>query len=82
MFIATTESLIIYHLILNSGRIILIVFCFLSFIVRNLVSMDHKAVTKIISVKQAQGEGFLVRKVIGGTISSCDPFIMLDHIGK
>lgn len=43
--------------------------------------MDHKAVTKIISVKQAQGEGFLVRKVIGGTISSCDPFIMLDHIG-
>lgn len=44
--------------------------------------MDHKAVTKIISVKQAQGEGFLVRKVIGGTISSCDPFIMLDHIGK
>lgn len=43
--------------------------------------MSYKTVTQIISVQQAQGEGFLVRKVIGGTISSCDPFIMLDHIG-
>ncbi|CAI9724498.1 Hypothetical predicted protein [Octopus vulgaris] len=43
--------------------------------------MTHKTVTNLQTVKQTHGGGFLVRKVIGGSISSCDPFIMLDHIG-
>lgn len=43
--------------------------------------MTHKTVINLQTVKQTHGGGFLVRKVIGGNISSCDPFIMLDHIG-
>ncbi|XP_064594715.1 uncharacterized protein LOC135461511 [Liolophura sinensis] len=44
--------------------------------------MTHRTVTKIASPKiQTEGGGFLIRKVIGGVIPTCDPFLMLDHIG-
>ncbi|CAH1774107.1 unnamed protein product [Owenia fusiformis] len=43
---------------------------------------EKKVVTQISTPKlQREGGGFLVRKVIGGIIPSCDPFLMLDHIG-
>ncbi|XP_065913336.1 uncharacterized protein [Dysidea avara] len=29
----------------------------------------------------ASGAGFVVRRAIGGKISDCDPFLMLDHVG-
>lgn len=44
--------------------------------------MTQRTVTKIASPKvQTEGGGFLIRKVIGGVIPTCDPFLMLDHIG-
>lgn len=33
------------------------------------------------SHQQREGGGFLVRRPIGGRISECDPFLMLDHLG-
>ena len=31
--------------------------------------------------QQREGGGFIVRRPIGGRISDCDPFLMLDHMG-
>ena len=31
--------------------------------------------------QQREGGGFLVRRPIGGEVSHCDPFLMLDHMG-
>ncbi|XP_013783341.1 pirin-like protein [Limulus polyphemus] len=42
----------------------------------------HRTVSRTASLRvQKEGGGFLVRKVIGGVIDSCDPFLLLDHIG-
>ncbi|XP_046575343.1 LOW QUALITY PROTEIN: pirin-like protein [Haliotis rubra] len=44
--------------------------------------MAQRTVVKIATPKlQREGGGFLVRRVIGGVVPRCDPFLMLDHIG-
>ncbi|ESO85634.1 hypothetical protein LOTGIDRAFT_155124 [Lottia gigantea] len=44
--------------------------------------MSERIITKVATPKvQTEGGGFLVRKVIGTVIPTCDPFLMLDHIG-
>lgn len=41
-----------------------------------------RAVKQVITPKvMREGGGFKVRRPLGGTISSCDPFLMLDHLG-
>lgn len=42
----------------------------------------HRTVCRVATLKiQREGSGFLIRKVIGGLIETCDPFLLLDHIG-
>lgn len=42
----------------------------------------HRTINKFASPPQElDASGFLIRKVIGSQIESCDPFLMLDHIG-
>ncbi|KAL3837483.1 hypothetical protein ACJMK2_022837 [Sinanodonta woodiana] len=44
--------------------------------------MTHKVVSKVETAKvQREGGGFMVRRVIGGAVQRCDPFLMLDHLG-
>ncbi|XP_060606480.1 pirin-like protein CC_0481 [Ruditapes philippinarum] len=41
-----------------------------------------RSITKVVTPKMTrEGGGFMVRRVLGGTASSCDPFLMLDHFG-
>ena len=45
--------------------------------------MSHKRGIKrlITAHQQREGGGFVVRRPIGGEISECDPFLLLDHMG-
>ena len=41
-----------------------------------------RGVKKLVTAhQQREGGGFMVRRPIGGEISECDPFLMLDHLG-
>ncbi|XP_045210362.2 uncharacterized protein LOC123561817 isoform X2 [Mercenaria mercenaria] len=41
-----------------------------------------RAIKQVVSPKtMREGGGFLVRRPLGGAVSSCDPFLMLDHFG-
>ena len=42
----------------------------------------EREVQKVVTAhQQKEGGGFLVRRPIGGEISMCDPFLLLDHFG-
>ena len=45
--------------------------------------MSHaRGIKKLATAhQQREGGGFIVRRPIGGEISGCDPFLMLDHLG-
>ena len=42
----------------------------------------QRSIKRIVTAQQQrEGGGFLVRRPVGGEISHCDPFLMLDHMG-
>lgn len=42
-----------------------------------------REIKKVVTPKMMrEGGGFMVRRPLGGEISSCDPFLLLDHFGK
>ncbi len=46
------------------------------------MSSKDRAIKQLVTARQQrEGGGFIVRRPIGGEISMCDPFLMLDHFG-
>ena len=42
----------------------------------------QRGIKKLVTAhQQREGGGFIVRRPIGGEISHCDPFLLLDHLG-
>jgi redox-sensitive bicupin YhaK (pirin superfamily) len=43
---------------------------------------QRRSVKKLVTAhQQREGGGFIVRRPIGGEVSHCDPFMLLDHLG-
>lgn len=47
-----------------------------------IIMSPRRGVKKLVTAhQQREGGGFMVRRPIGGEISDCDPFMLLDHFG-